>query len=72
MLSSVCLHLLIHPLHERRPLAVVHARHQLRNLSDVLLNQLLGAFFAFHTVSMVRQRGLTIIELFTHSIGISP
>lgn len=72
MLSSVCLHMLINPFYERLPLAVVHARHQLRNLSDVLLNQLLGAFFAFHTVSMVRQRGLTIIDLFTHSIGISP
>ena len=53
MLSSVCLHLLINPFYERRPLAVVHERHQLRNLSDVLLNQLLGAFFAFHIVSMV-------------------
>ena len=72
MLSSVCLHMLINPFYERLPLAVVHARHQLRNLSDVLLTQLLGAFFAFHTVSMVRQRGLTIIDLFTHSIGISP
>ena len=53
MLSSVCLHLLIHPLHERRTLAVVHARHQLRNLSDVLLNQLLGAFVVFHIFTMV-------------------
>ena len=53
MLSSVCLHLLINPLHERLPLAVVHALHQLRNLSDVLFNQLLGAFVVFHTISMV-------------------
>ena len=53
MLSSVCLHLLINPFYERRPLAVVHERHQLRNLSDVLLNQPLGALFAFHILSMV-------------------
>ena len=72
MLSSVCLHLFIHPLHERLPLAVVHARHKLRNLSDVLLNQLLGAFFVFHIFSMVRQRGLTIIDLFTHPLESPP
>ena len=53
MLSSVCLHMLINPFYERLPLAVVHARHQLRDLSDVLFNQLLGAFFALHIVSMV-------------------
>ena len=53
MLSSVCLHLLINPFYERRPLAGVHARHQLRNLSDVLLNQLLCAFFVFHIFSVV-------------------
>ena len=53
MLSSVCLHLLIHPFYERRLLAGVHARHQLRDLSDVLLNQLLCAFVVFHIFTMV-------------------
>ena len=72
MLSSVCLHLLINPFYERRPLDGVHARHQLRNLSDVLLNQLLGAFVAFHIVSMVSSALFDYHYPFYAFIGISP